>query len=90
MTASGNRAYRWGVQTLPTLEAAVFVWAAASFVGTDLSFLSFLKLYRTDVAERRVTTRRVVEPLDVVEHIGTGLFPGLVHLSGRALRSSVN
>ena len=32
-----------------------------------------------------MTTRRVVEPLDVVEHIGAGLFPGSVHLSGRAL-----
>jgi hypothetical protein len=50
-----------------------FQWAAASFVDTGLSFLSFLELYRTDVAERRVTTRRVVEPLDVVEHVGAGL-----------------
>jgi hypothetical protein len=54
-------------------------------MDTDLSFLSFLEPYRTDVAERRMTTRRVVEPLDVVEHIGAGLFPGPVHLSGRAL-----
>lgn len=60
-------------------------WAAAGFVDTDLSFLSFLELYRTDVAERRVTTRRVVEPLDVIEHISAGLFPGPVHLSSRAL-----
>ena len=27
-------------------------WAAAGFVDTDLSFLSFLELYRADVAER--------------------------------------
>lgn len=61
------------------------VWAAAGLIDTDLSFLSFLELYRAGVAERRVTTRRVVEPLDVVEHIGAGLFPGPVHLSGCAL-----
>ena len=60
-------------------------WAAAGSADTDLSFLSFLELYRTDVAERRVTTGWVVEPLDVVEHVGASLFPGPVHLSGRAL-----
>ena len=60
-------------------------WAAAGFVDTDLSFLSFLELYRTDVPERRMTARRVVEPLDVVEHISAGLFSGPVHLPGRAL-----
>jgi len=60
-------------------------WAAAGFVDTGLSFLSFLELYRTDVAERRMTTRRVVEPFDVVEHVSTSLLPGSVHLPGRAL-----
>ena len=60
-------------------------WAAAGFVDTGLSFLSFLELYRTDVAERRMTTRRVVEPFDVVEHVSTSLLPGAVHLPGRAL-----
>jgi len=60
-------------------------WAAAGLIDTDLSFLSFLELYRTDVAERRMTARRVVEPLDVVEHVGSGLFSGPVHLSGCAL-----
>lgn len=59
-------------------------WAAAGLMDIDLSFLSFLELYRTDVAERRMTTLRVVEPLDVVKHIGAGLFPEPVHLSGRA------
>jgi hypothetical protein len=44
-------------------------WAAAGPVDTDLSFSSFLELYRADVSERRVTARRVVEPLDVVEHV---------------------
>jgi transposase len=44
-------------------------WAAAGSMDTDLSFLSFLELYRTDVAERRVPARRVVEPFDVIEHV---------------------
>jgi len=44
-------------------------WAAAGLVDTNLSFLSFLELYRTDLLKRRVPTRRVVEPLDVIEHI---------------------
>ena len=47
------------------------MWAAARLVDTDLSlFLSFLELYRTDVAERRMSSSRVVEPRDVVEHVG--------------------
>ena len=60
-------------------------WAAAGSVDTDLSFLSFLKVYRTDVAHRRMTSRRVVEPLDVIKDVGPGLLPGPVHLSGRSL-----
>jgi TonB-dependent receptor len=44
-------------------------WAAAGSVDTDLSFSSLLELYRADVAERRMPARRVVEPLDVVEHV---------------------
>lgn len=39
-------------------------WAAAGSVGTDLSFLSVLELYRTDVAQRRTTPPGVVEALD--------------------------
>lgn len=31
-----------------------------------------------------MTPRRVVEPLDVIEHVGTGLLSGPVHLRGRA------
>lgn len=46
-----------------------FRWAAAGSVDTDLSFLSFLELYGTEIAERRMPARRVVEALDVVEHI---------------------
>ena len=49
----------WGLST----------WAAAGSVDTDLSFLSFLELYGTEIAERRMPARRVVEALDVVEHI---------------------
>jgi hypothetical protein len=60
-------------------------WAAAGSMDTDLSFLSLLELYRTDVSERRVPARRVVEPLDVVEHVCPRLFTRPVHLSRRAL-----
>lgn len=44
-------------------------WAAAGLVDTDLSFSSFLELYRADVSKRRVSASWVVEPLDVVEDI---------------------
>jgi hypothetical protein len=44
-------------------------WAAAGSVDTDLSFLSLLELYGTEIDERRMPTPRVVEALDVVEHI---------------------
>lgn len=52
-----------------TCDAGTARWAAAGSMDTDLSFLRFLELYRTDVPERRVPARRVVEPLDVVEHV---------------------
>lgn len=45
------------------------MWAAAGLVDTDLSFLSLLELYGTEISERRMPTRRVVEALDVIEHI---------------------
>ena len=48
-------------------------WAAAGFDDTDLSFLSFLELYGTEIAERRMPARRVVEALDVVEEGGAQL-----------------
>ena len=44
-------------------------WAAAGFVDTDLSFSSRFKLCRADVAQRRVSPSRVVEPRDVVEYV---------------------
>ena len=60
-------------------------WAAAGSVDTDLSFLSFLKVYRTDVTHRRMTSRRVVEPFDVIKDVGPRLLPGPVHLPGSSL-----
>ena len=60
-------------------------WAAAGFLETGLSFLSSLELYRTDVPERRMTTRRVVEQFDVVEHVSTSPPHAAVHLPGRPL-----
>ena len=52
-----------------TYRKGTGLWAAAGFDDTDLSFLSFLELYGTEIAERRMPARRVVEALDVVEHI---------------------
>ena len=45
------------------------VWAAAGSIDTDLSFLSLLELYGTEIPERRMPARRVVEAFDVVEHV---------------------
>ena len=61
-------------QTALTIVASLFswlvaAWAAAGPMDTDLSFSSMLELYRADVAEREVPVRRVVETLDVVEHV---------------------
>lgn len=56
-----------GKKVLP--PGAVDAWAAAGSVDTDLSLLSFLELYGTEIAERRMPARRVVEALDVIEHI---------------------
>lgn len=61
-------------------------WAAAGSVDTDLSFSSLLKLYRADVAERRVSPSRVVEALDVVEHISPNLLTRAVRLGRGSLR----
>ena len=60
-------------------------WAAAGSVDTDLSFLRLFELYGATVAERRMPTRGVVEPLDVVEHVGARLVTGSVHLAPHAL-----
>jgi cytochrome c-type biogenesis protein CcmH/NrfG len=55
-------------ETAPDVARAL-VWAAAGSADTDLSFLSRLELYRADVPDGRVSTSRVVEAFDVVEHI---------------------
>lgn len=44
-------------------------WAAAGSIDTDLSFLRLLELYRTEIPERRMPARRIVEAFDVVEHV---------------------
>jgi hypothetical protein len=44
-------------------------WSAAGAVDTSLGVLRLLERHRTDRPERRVTARRVVEPLDAVEHM---------------------
>ena len=61
--------YRKAPEVDPYLKAETVSWVAAGSVDTDLSFLSFLELYGTEIAERRMPARRVVEALDVVEHI---------------------
>ena len=66
--------------------AGLMHWAAAGFVDTNLSFLSFLELYRTDVAQRRMSAPGVVEALDVIEHIRPGLLSAAVDLPGNAFR----
>lgn len=58
-----------GERTVAELAQQYEVWAAAGLVDTDLSFLSLLELYGTEISERRMPTRRVVEALDVIEHI---------------------
>ena len=50
------------------------VWAAAGFVDTSLrSFRLPFELHRTEIAQRRVPSRGIVEALDVIEHVGFGL-----------------
>ena len=44
-------------------------WAVAGSIDTDLSFLSLLELYGTEIAERRMPALRVVEALNAIEHI---------------------
>ena len=61
-------------------------WPAAGSVDTNLGSLSLLELDRTDVPKRRVSARRVVEPLDVVEHICLDVVPCPVDLARDSLR----
>lgn len=55
-------------------------WSAAGSLDTVLSFLSFLELYRTNVAKRRMAPGRVLKPLDVIEYVSTGLLPDPAYL----------
>ena len=43
----------------------------------------FLELARADIADISMSTLAIVEAFDVVEHICSGLLPGLVFLSSR-------
>ncbi|SFB66173.1 hypothetical protein SAMN05444579_1351, partial [Delftia tsuruhatensis] len=45
----------WTVKT--KFSVAFSSWAAAGLVDTDLSFLSLLELYGTEISERRMPTR---------------------------------
>ncbi len=57
-------------------------WPAAGFVDGQLSFhSSFLEGHAAYIANGRVTTPWVVEPLNVVELIGACLFSGPVDFS---------
>jgi 4-oxalocrotonate tautomerase len=63
------------------------MWPVPVSPDTNLSFSSrVLELHRTHVADRRVSTNRIVEPLDVIEHVRLPLIPRVVLLSVHALR----
>lgn len=71
--------------TRPAEPGEVEQWAAAGIPDTDLSSSSLFELYWTDIADCRVAPSRVVEPLDVVEHIGPRFFARPVDLARDAL-----
>ena len=63
--------------TLQLCSAPWLDWTATGSVDTTLSQLHLLlELYRTDVADGRVTS--AAEPLDVFEHVGLGVGVGAV------------
>jgi hypothetical protein len=73
-----------GISLINSLEGLALThedWAAADFLDTDLSSLSFFKLYRADVADGRMSPSRVVEPFDVVEHFSPRLVSRPVDLA---------
>jgi len=45
-----------------------------------------LELHRAAIADGRVATSWIVEPFDVIEHVGTGLVPGAITSCGRCVR----
>ncbi len=57
-------------RSLKAFWSNVCVLGCCRFRGHRPKLLSFLKVYRTDVAHRRMTSRPVVEPLDVIKDIG--------------------
>lgn len=45
-----------------------------------------LKIHRAEIADGRVSSPRVVEALDVVEHVGAGLVAGAVDAAAHPLK----
>ena len=61
-------------------------WPAAGSVDTVLSLHRlFLEGHWAEIAQLRMTSLRVVEALDVVEHIGAGVAASAVDLAGGPL-----
>ena len=59
-------------------------WPVAGSVDTGLGLhSSVLERHGAYVAQLRVASPRIVEALDVVEHVGTGGITGAVDLAGR-------
>jgi hypothetical protein len=47
-------------------------------------------VHGTEIAQRRVSAPRVVEALDIVEHIGLGIVPGAIDLAGGAFEKKLS
>ena len=63
---------------------ASLIWPAAGSVDTGLGFhSSLLERHGAKVAQLRVASSRIVETLDVVEHVGACCVAGAVDLAGR-------
>jgi hypothetical protein len=61
------------------------MWAAAGLVDTRLrQFRLPFELHGTEIPQRGVPPPRIVEALDIIEHIGLGLRSRAVHLRRRA------
>ncbi len=66
------------------MAAKLVTWAAASLVYTRLrEFCLPFELHRTEIAERRMPSRGIVEALDVINHVGFGLVSRAVCLARR-------
>lgn len=59
----------------------------SGIVCSDLLALLLLELNRAEVVQFLVFSERVVEMLDVIEDIGSGLLPGSAELASATLRS---